>query len=644
MGSHRAGGDDVRRVLAAAILAAGLLAGGAGTAVAVPAPPPSPPGQSLLERAGDAVSGVVGGAASAVVGDRCKIVPTVARPTDGLAGWIDPGPSTPGTGMYSTFGWGGWAPVVHDPGCPIGFDMVNGVQKRTFDGANSVAKGLTDLSLVESALAVQISHVVLDPSGAWSILTPFTEFVRYTLGYRTWWLLGALALAATGTYFLVRARHGEVGEDGKASFAAGLILAAGAAFLVLPVTVGPTLSQGLSTFYASMSAQTAATTGQNGASADAAIGDLFAEQMLYPTWVAHHFGDNKAAADKYGMRLFYAGAMTRVEAQRAATDPGYEAALVASKRADYLAVSNAYKAEFPATYERALAGVDTSNRPGVALLGVLGTTPAAGFLLWTLWWIGAARLAVELVVAVAPAGSIITQFPRAQWAARSALAWAFEFVVTALIATVVYVAVVVGLIGGVLAGSGPLVAKIGIMLALAILARAAWKRRDRWLYRRTGDEVAKETRGILRQILDELRQRNSASSAASAGAGAVAGGAASADMDLTDAPSVDAESAPVVDDDADDKRGLDPDDQAVQPEPEETAPIVTVDEDERRLPDPVDASGTEWGPVVNPAPTIDADELRFAAMEADELERRSAVIVTAAPASKEESNVYVAAR
>ena len=124
----------------------------------------------------------------------------------------------------------------------------------------------------------------------------------------------------------------------------------------------------------------------------------------------------------------------------------------------------------------------------------------------------------------------------------------------------------------------------------------------------------------------------------------MAGGAASADMDLTDAPSVDAESAPVVDDDADDKRGLDPDDQAVQPEPEETAPIVTVDEDERRLPDPVDASGTEWGPVVNPAPTIDADELRFAAMEADELERRSAVIVTAAPASKEESNVYVAAR
>ena len=637
MVSHRPSGDTVRRLLAAAALAVGCIAGGAGAATAAPAPPPSP---NLIERAGDAISGAVSGATTSVIGDRCKIVPTVAKPTDGLAGRIDPGPSTPGTGLYSTFGWGGYAPVVHDPGCPIGFDMVNGVQKRTFDGANSVAKGLTDLSLVETALATQVAQIVLEPSGAWSILTPFTQFVRYSMGHRVWLLAGGAAFAATGLYFLVTARRGEVTESAKSSLIAGLILAAGATCLVLPVTVGPTVSAGLSAFYGSMSTQTADATGQPGGSADASIGDLIAGHVLYPTWVSVHFGDNQAAAEKYGMRLFYAGAMTRQEAERAASDPGYEAQLVAAKNADYLAVSNEYKAEFPATYERALAGVDTSGRPGIALLGVLGATPAAGFLLWTLWWIGAARLAVELVVAVAPAGSLVTQFPRAQGYAKSAGAWAFEFVVTAVIATVVYVAVVVGLIGGVLGGSGSLVAKTGIMVVLALLVRAAWKRRDAWLYRRSGDEVARETKGLLRQILDELRQRNT-----DTGAAAVAGGAASAAAEAASADSVQegtigSDSGVVVVDDERDERRIDPDDEAVQPAPETPEPVVTVDDDEdsRRLPDPVDTTSPWWGNHVNPSPAS-ADELRFAAMEEDELARRH--VVTEAPTIKEESNVYV---
>ena len=646
----------MRRFAAAALLAAAVVGGGAGIAVAAPAPLPSPTDQSLLERAGDAIggaasnardaiTGIPGSVGDAVIGDRCRIVPTPGRPTDGVAGWIDPGPSIPGTGLYSTFGWGGWAPVVHDPGCPIDMNFsMDGAVKRTFDLGNGLAKGWTSASLVEAAAAVQASQIVLEPSGGWRILQPFTQFVRYTMGYRAWLLFGGLALAITGIYFLARARHGEVAEDGKASFVAGLILAAGAACLVLPVTVGPAMSQGLSAFYGTMSQQTAATAGQAGGSADAAIGDMYAEQILYPAWVSIHFGDNTAAADEFGMRLFYAGAMTRQEAERASTDPGYEATLVAAKRADYLAVAKAYQAKFPATYDRFLAGSDTSGRGDTAFLGFLAMTPSAAFLVWALFWMGVARLAVELVMSVAPMGSLVAQFPRAQWVAKDTASWILEFVLTALVATVVYVAVVVGLIGGVLSGSAPMPAKVLVMCVLAVLARAAWRRREKWLYRgKSVQAEAKSIRKVLTQILDALWQLQGKGTTAAAAVVEVEKRTVEADgHDPVHDPataSAPAEEAAPVEVEADD-RALAPDDEAIAEPAPETETAVVVSYEERRLPDPIDVSSPVHVPETNPAPPS-AAELRFRVMEEQELERRR-LLVTEAPARKEESNVYVA--
>ena len=656
MGAYREGGDAVRRFAAAAVLAVAVVGGGAGVAVAAPAPLPSPTDQSLLERAGnaiggaassavDAVRGAPSAAVDAVIGDRCRIVPTPGRPTDGLAGWIDPGPSTPGAGLYSTFGWGGWAPVVHDPGCPIDMDLsVDGAVKRTFDLGNGAAKGFTNASLVEAAAAVQASQIVLEPSGGWAILTPFTQFVRYTMGYRAWFLFGGFALAVTGIYFLARARHGEVAEDGKASFIAGLILAAGAACLVLPVTVGPAMSQGLSAFYGAMSSQTAATAGQAGGSADAAIGDMYAEQILYPAWVQIHFGNNKAAADEFGMRLFYAGAMTRAEAERASTDPGYEATLTAAKRADYLAVAKAYQAKYPATYDRHLAGSDTSGRWETAAVGTTAMTPTAALLAWTLFWMGVARLAVELVMAVAPMGSLVAQFPRAQWVAKDAASWLLEFVVTALVATVVYVAVVVGLVGGVLAGSAPMPAKVLVMVVVAVLGREAWRRREKWLYRgKSVQAEAKSIRKVLVQILDALWQLQGKGTAAVVAAASTSTQSSNDTTEPVHDPISDPvhvpEPAPVEVDT--DPRALDPDDEAVaEPAPERETPVV-VSYDARRLPDPIDVSSPVHVPETNPAPPS-AAELRFRVMEEEELERRR-VLLTDAPARKEVSNVYVSA-
>lgn len=535
----------VRRVAAAAGVAAVFMLGGGGAAFAAdptPAPTPQPTatehGASAGDLAGAALRGAVRGlipglgaaealkgaagaaagsdagqaAAAAVIGDRCKILPTVGTPTDGLAGRIDPGPSHPGTGFYSTYGWGGLAPVIHDPGCPVGLDLsTTGMQKRVADPANSTAGNIVQAQVTMLAAATQAAQIVLEPAdGLWQVLTPLTSFVRYTMGYRAWLFFFTALVGATALWHAFRAGNGDTAEAREKTWKGAVILAAGAITLAVPITAGSLVSQGVTAVYSTMATGTASSAGQAGASADAAIGDVLWEQIVWPTYVDINFGADKAAADKYAMRLFAASAMTRAEQAQAAADPSYAAQLDAAKKADYLAVAKAYKAEFPATYERTLAGSDTSERPWKALLGAVGAFPAAYFLLWTLFWIGAARLALELVVAFTPAAALVAQFPECQWMARAAVGWLTSFFTTAFAATVVYVAFTVGVVGGILSATTVgTMGKFGWMLAILIVARMAWRRGRTRLYARTGvDQSARGVVGVLRQILRELQISN----------------------------------------------------------------------------------------------------------------------------------------
>lgn len=535
----------LRRLAATAGVAAVFMLGGGGAAFAAdptPAPTPQPTateqGASAGDLAGAALRGAVRGlipglgaaealkgaagaaagsdagqaAAAAVIGDRCKILPTVGTPTDGLAGRIDPGPSHPGTGFYSTYGWGGLAPVIHDPGCPVGLDLsTTGTQKRVADPANSTAGNLIQAQVTMLAASTQAAQIVLEPAdGLWQVLTPLTSFVRYTMGYRAWLFFFTALVGATALWHAFRAGNGDTAEAREKTWKGAVILAAGAITLAVPITAGSLVSQGVTAVYSTMATGTAQSAGQAGASADAAIGDVLWEQIVWPTYVDINFGADKAAADKYAMRLFAAGAMTRAEQAQAAADPGYAAQLDAAKKADYLAVAKAYKAEFPATYERTLAGSDTSERPWKALLGAVGAFPAAYFLLWTLFWVGAARLALELVVAFTPAAALVAQFPECQWMARAAVGWLSMFFTTAFAATVVYVAFTVGVVGGILSATTVgTMGKFGWMLAILVVARMAWRRGRSKLYARTGvDQSARGVVGVLRQILRELQISN----------------------------------------------------------------------------------------------------------------------------------------
>ena len=512
-----------------------------------PATPTAPASRSPLDRLGDAATGTAADL-------KCKRPPAPGKPDTDLAGWIDSGPSQRGSGLYSVYGYGGWQPVIYDPGCPVSLDGgLRGAEARIFDGRNETASLYVQAQLTAVALAVEAADIVFAQDGVWALLTPITAFLRWSVGARWWVLFGALALAATGLYWLMRARRGDVAEASASSARSAIILAVGGACLATTVTAGALVSQGVSAFYGAMSEATVATSATVAdqalagtsptpgtpapppGTADAVLGDMLMSNVVYPSWTMLHFGNDQQAAEQFGRRLFAAGAMTRDEAARAAQDPAYASSLSATKKADYVTVAGEYQAAYPDTYNRYLAGNDTSGRPSAALAGLLGCIPIVVFLVWSLWWMGTLRIVIDLALAVAPAGALLAQFPRAQWLATALVKWLTAYLVTAVIATALFVVLVAGGVGGILGADAATSSKVIAMFVLLLLGRAVWKRR-RVITERTG--VSKDAERVavameaLREEYRNARTRPSGLTGetevlpASAGATAAEGGAA----------------------------------------------------------------------------------------------------------------------
>ena len=208
-----------RRALAVAVLAAAAVLGPSAAASADPSPAPTPttsatpspkvsrdgvyvpPGTKPAPPTKNRPDGSL-----APEPNDCRRPPTPAGPHDGLAGIIDEGPATPGTGLYSRFGFGGFAPVIYDPGCPVNVvDLPAGMtaaQKRMWDGPNAATDLLMQGMLVATAVVVQGTRLVVGSSDWWGIFDHITVFAQHELAWRLWVAFGLLALSATGLYWL----------------------------------------------------------------------------------------------------------------------------------------------------------------------------------------------------------------------------------------------------------------------------------------------------------------------------------------------------------------------------------------------------------------------------------------------------------
>lgn len=486
-----------RRFAAALLIAAAGVFGGAGAATAAPPAPPSPtaPATPTPRVSAPGVYVPPGTRPAPPTVNRpegslppepadCKRPPNPGAPRDGLAGLLDEGPTAPGTGLYSTYGYGGFAPVIYDPGCPVNANPIAGLQaaqKRLWDGPNAATDFGMQAMLVATAVVVQATRLVLGDSQWWGIFDHLTGFMQQTLAVRLWAAFGLFAFAATGFYWMARSGKGDVPEAAKSSARGVVIVGVAALCMGWTLTVGALVNNGVNAVWGATSEITAG----EATGPDVAIGDAVIGNIIFPVWQLVHFGNNPETAKQFGSRLFAAGAFSRAEQARLVAEPTSVTTLIHLKKVDYRAVSAEIEAANPAAYEH-LAGASTSDRVGYVFFGIVGVAAVTFTLAYALMWVGLLKIGVRLVVAAWPALALVTQFPTLQFIAANIARMLSRFAVTACVMLAVFVAFMVGGVNGILNAPYPIAARVVALAVLVGTGRYVWVHRSALVYKRTG--------------------------------------------------------------------------------------------------------------------------------------------------------------
>lgn len=432
----------MRRFLAVVLVAVGLILGGAAVANAQAAIP---------------------------TGTDCLRPPTPASPNDGLAGWIDPGPTNPPTGdpfakdatvsIYSQYGYAGLEPVEYDPGCASIWSW------------HQLGAAASNIAAVITAVTVRLYRLVM--SGTFgSLFDGIQAVMSNALGMGLFVPLISLGLACTGLYFLSRARKADLAGESKTALVSALIVVGGVAAIFYPFAIGSLVDKGITTTITSvnqliMPAPAGTTPGDPGTAGDMIAANVHAS-VLYQTWRQQTFGpDGEQAADEFGPRLFAASAFNRTEQATITADPSKAADMIKTKKDQYKAIAREVETKYPQAYTH-LAGAQSLTTLGLGVMGLLAVVLACGFLIYSLWKFAYALVVARVGIGVAPVVALIAQFPRFHHHAMTLLGAIASAAMTAVVFGVAAIAYLVAGIGKIMDPSTTW-HPVGKMLAMLVL-------------------------------------------------------------------------------------------------------------------------------------------------------------------------------
>lgn len=407
-------------------------------------------------------------------GTDCLRPPTAATPNEGIMGLIDSGPASPRDGdpfaagsdvsLYEVYGYGGYGIYLFDPGC---LDI-----NRVWDPDNAKANAFLTGSLVVVALTVKLTAVVTDSSFG-KLFDPLQEKARQVLGDGLFWPLIGLVLAATALLILASARKGDVAGQARTAFSSLTLLIVAAATLVYSGLFVGTIDAALTgSFKASGQIATSSTTTRTDVDASTMIGANLIDSVIYPGWAMVTFGNNEAAATKYGPELFKAGTLTRKESAEVAANPKRAEEIYKGKKNIYKEVAKKIETEYPAAYTY-VAGNRSDIQMWAALLPALSTLAATGFLLYSLIRIIWAMVVVRIGFGMASVVALVAQVPRWNHLALELATWVFQALAQAVAFAFVFNIFLAGGVGGIMDptnGWNPILRA----LALVIASYAMW--------------------------------------------------------------------------------------------------------------------------------------------------------------------------
>ncbi|WP_409482804.1 hypothetical protein [Arsenicicoccus dermatophilus] len=496
------------RRAAAAVALAGVVAGGvlvpAAAAAAVPLRAP---------------------ADISIPGTDCLRPPSPGLPSDG-GGQIDELPATKTGGLYATYGYGGWHPVVYDPGC---FGALQ--QKTPFkDGPNTLASWENDVTSYVIAVTVQVARFTFDNPAVWGAVSRFTEPLAWQSVYVFAAFLGISGLAL-GLWIAASSHRGDVAGSATTTGRAALLIFGALLAAVWCLTVGAGVGRATAAVMNAISSVSAqASTAANASKGTGAqpldtvratppdadgehaptrvsdaIGSVLVDSILLPTWRRQMFGADTAAADKYGTALYKAGALTRAEAATIAADPKQAEAIIDRKKEEYKAVAAKIKDEFPIGYA-ALAGTDTSSRPVDGAFGLLGGLLAVMPALHLTVILCLCRFFLEAGVILFPGIVALTLVPPVQHLAYRYVAELARIALIAVASVIGFMVFVVGALSAAIQVPADTDVRLFFFALVYGACRAVWKRRKLLARRALGDDTTDAAARLAATIERRLRR------------------------------------------------------------------------------------------------------------------------------------------
>ncbi len=323
----------------------------------------------------------------------CLLAPTPDSPADGLGGWFasqpDADKASGRKGLYTDFGYAGYAYTTYDIGCQ------QTLMHPDYKFENTVANGEFLVSTAVLGASDSLRERAWDPSKMWGWADPLVGQATTAIFKQVFTVFGAITLVVIGLYLLWRSRQAHM---------SAAMTTAGWAILVMVVVTAVASWPTFSAHTADKALVASLTTVHQalGPQADLPItdecsrrqdpescrelrppalraSDNAVQTMLYRNWLRGLLGSaDNATAIKYGPSLYQARTLSWQEAADLNRDPLQRSTVLAQKATQWEKVAEQIRIEDPAAYEY-LTGVRGLERIGAGFIALISTVMFAMF-------------------------------------------------------------------------------------------------------------------------------------------------------------------------------------------------------------------------------------------------------------------------
>ncbi len=323
---------------------------------------------------------------------QCLKAPTPETPDSGLAGWFASRPDSSRTsgvaGVYSDYGYAGYAYTTYDIGC------APTLMHPDYKFENTMANGEFMLATAVIGASNALRERAWDPGVMWGWADPLVEKATRSIYTRVFTVFGTITLAVVGLYLLWRSRQAQMSVAMTTAGWAIVVMVVVTALATWPVfsarLADKTLVSSLAVVHDAVGPpaedippELCRLPDQNACldQRPPAIraSDTAVDTMLYRNWLRGLVGSaDSITAMKYGEALYAARAFSWDETEDLRAHPELREQKIRQKNEQWLKVAEQIRTEDPEAYEY-LTGTKGMERIGAGFIALMASVLFALF-------------------------------------------------------------------------------------------------------------------------------------------------------------------------------------------------------------------------------------------------------------------------